>query len=307
MEVSLTHLHLLLNHVPTVGFVMALGIFVLSHFGAHEHVRQLGLALLVGIALVAIPVYATGNAAQQALAGDGSVSTALVEMHEGAALLAFLLMQATGLFAWLGLWQHRRLARVPGWGSATVLALGAASLLLVARAAALGGEIRHPEIRVTPESTEGALARSVGVFVANTSWAWVSSEVLHFIGLSMLIGVMLVINLRMLGVIGGVTFRALDRLLPWAILGFGLNVITGMLFFAGAPSQYVDNTAFFWKVAFVVLAGLNTLYFTFDKTWVLEGLQTAPLRSRAMALSALVLWVGVLYWGTMLPFIGDAF
>jgi len=120
--------------------------------------------------------------------------------------------------------------------------------------------------------------------------------------------VVLMIDLRMLGVMKDVAFPALHRLLPWAILGFGTNLITGMLFFVASPEQYDRNVAFVWKVILVMLAGANALYFTlFDEAWVLKPGDDAPFTAKAVAVSAIALWLGVLYCGSMLPFLGDAF
>jgi hypothetical protein len=80
-----------------------------------------------------------------------------------------------------------------------------------------------------------------------------------------------------------------------------------MLFFAAAFGQYTNNPAFFWKLVFVLLAGANTLYFTFDHSWAHQPGRDASMISKAAAVSAMVLWVGVMYWGSMLPFIGNAF
>jgi uncharacterized membrane protein len=307
MDLSPTHIHLLLNHFPTIGFIIGLAIYFVSLFGGtHHHLKQASLVILVGIALISIPTYVTGNAAQQAIQDTEGVSAVLMDMHEGAALFALLLIELTGMFAWLALWQLRRFAHVSRWTSAVVLVLGLVAFATVARAASLGGEIRHTEIRVTPESPSVQFGRAIGNFVRDTPWVWVSSETLHFIGLSLLMGVLLLVFFRMLGLIQGIPYRALDRLLPWAILGFGMNIITGMLFFAASPGQYT-GPAFYWKLAFVLLAGANTLYFTFDDTWMLDGDREAPALSKALAVSALVLWVGVMYWGSMLPFIGSAF
>jgi hypothetical protein len=68
----------------------------------------------------------------------------------------------------------------------------------------------------------------------------------------------------------------------------------------------VDNPAFYWKLIFVVAAGLNTLLFTFDRNWLVEG-RPAPALTKVIAVTALFFWVGVMYWGSMLPFIGNAF
>jgi hypothetical protein len=313
-----THLHLLLNHVPTVGFGIGLALFIASLVTRSGDLKQASLAVLVGVALVSIPAYATGNAAQTRLQdrgeiGDGSnegvVTLSLIETHEGAAFLALSFMELTGALAWLALWQFRRTSKVTSGLSGAVLVLSLVTMGLMAQAADIGGLINHPEIRGAQEATTfaGHLGRVVGDYVRDTPWTWIAAETLHFVGLSLLVGVILLIDLRVLGFMSQVSFAALDRLLPWAMLGFALNVFTGMLFFAAAYGQYTNNPAFFWKLVFVLLAGANTLYFTFDRTWAMAPGRDAPMLSKAAAVGAMFFWVGVMYWGSMLPFIGNAF
>ena len=306
---DLAHLHLLLNHFPTIGTIMGGGLFVLSLITNSDDLKRASLVVLLGIAFIAIPTYISGNGAQDAVKSLPGVSKALIETHEGAALVALGFIEVTGAFAWLGLWQFRRLARVPNWNLAVILVLTAVSLGLMARASNLGGEIRHGEIRaeqgiVAPDG----LARTVGSFVTDTRWMWPTCETLHFIGLSLLMGVAFLVDLRVLGVVKGVSFASLHRLLPWAALGFGVNVITGMLFFVGIPGQYIHNTTFYWKMALVMLAGLNAVYFTLlEEPWELGPKEDAPLTAKIAAASAMLLWVGVMYCGSMLPFLGNAF
>lgn len=306
---DLAHLHLLLNHFPTIGTIMGGGLFVLSLITKSDDLKRASLVVLLGISLIAIPTYISGNGAQDAVKSLPGVSKTLIETHEGAALVALGFIEVTGAFAWLGLWQFRRLARVPNWNLAVILVLTAVSLGLMARASNLGGEIRHGEIRaeqgiVAPD----ALARTVGSFVTDTRWMWPTCETLHFIGLSLLMGVAFLVDLRVLGVVKGVSFASLHRLLPWAALGFGVNVITGMLFFVGIPGQYIHNTTFYWKMALVMLAGLNAVYFTLlEEPWELGPKEDAPLTAKIAAASAMLLWVGVMYCGSMLPFLGNAF
>jgi hypothetical protein len=317
MDLSPTHLHLLLNHFPTIGFVIGLTLFVAALYANSDHLKQAALVIFVGVAIITIPTYASGNAAETAICvaeladpcADPGVSRPLIEEHEGAAFASLALMFVTGGFAWLGLYQYRRLLHLPRWNAILILLLALVTFAAVSRAAALGGEIRHPEIRVTQIAEGGArpLARVVGNYVRDTPAAWIVSETLHFIGLSMIIGVLLLINLRTLGVLQSVPFGALDRLLPWAVIGFGINAVTGMLFFAAAYGQYVKGYAWYCKLAFIVAAGFNTLFFFFDKGWATEpGTPARPL-SRVVAFSALFCWVGVMYWGSMLPFLGSAF
>jgi hypothetical protein len=317
MDLSPTHLHLLLNHFPTIGFVIGLTLFVAALYANSDHLKQAALVIFVGVAIITIPTYASGNAAQMAICvseladpcADTNVSRPLIEEHEGAAFASLALMFVTGGFAWLGLYQYRRLLKLPRWNAILILVLSLITFAAVSRAAALGGEIRHPEIRVTQiaEGEGRPLGRVVGDYVRDTPAAWIVAETLHFIGLTLIIGVLLLINLRTANIIQTVPFGALDRLLPWAVIGFGINAFTGMLFFAAAYGQYINGYVWYAKLGFIVAAGFNTLYFFFDKGWATEpGTPARPL-SRLVAFSALVMWVGVMYWGSMLPFLGGAF
>jgi hypothetical protein len=312
-----THLHLLLNHVPTVGFGIGIALYFLALITRSNDLKQGSLVIFVVIALITIPTYVTGNAAQIKLLDLGAIGEAdsarvtqsLVQTHEGAAFLALTLMEITGALAWLALWQFRRSSLLSSAMAGTLLVLSLITIGVTALAANVGGHISHPEIRGTEEVTTfaGHMARTFGNFVRDTPWAWTSAETIHFVGLTLLVGVLLLINMRMLGFMKQVPFEALDRLLPWAMLGFAINTMTGMLFFAASANSYVGNPAFYWKLVFVLLGGINVLYFTFDRTWAQEPGREAPALSKLAAMSAMCLWVGVMYWGSMLPFIGQAF
>jgi hypothetical protein len=305
-----THIHLLLNHFPTIGFSIGIGLLIGALVSQSNDLKKGALTVLVGVALLTLPTYISGNAAQAAIVDSPGVSKTLIETHEGAALLSFIFMEITGVVAWLALWQLHRRSHITVRTLGTVLVLSAITMGLVTRAANIGGEIRHPEIRLEAESTtsEGPIGRDIATWVKAVPWVWPAAESLHFIGLSLLMGVVLLIDLRMLGVMKQVSVHALDRLIPWGVLGFGLNLLTGMIFFVAAPEQYIDNVAFFWKIGLMILAVFNGLYFTvYDRAWALAPGDDATPLSKVMAASALLLWVGVMYYGSMLPFIGNAF
>jgi hypothetical protein len=195
-----------------------------------------------------------------------------------------------------------------------VLALGAVTIGLMARAANLGGEIRHPEILL-----EGAAAATSGPgwwftagfwgnLVNEKIWIFPAMEALHFIALWVLFGVMIVVNARMLGLLRPASFPAVHRLLPWAALALTTNITTGMLFVLANPNMYLHSFPFGWKMALLVLAGATLLYQTvFEGAWEVAAGQDSPLRVKAVAVSSLTLWFGVMYFGRMLPFLGDSF
>ena len=88
-----THLHLLLNHVPTIGFVVALGFYIVSFIGKSDHLKQASLVLMVGVAFITIPTYVTGNAAWNHIQNMDEMHQTAAETHEGAAFLALVAIQ----------------------------------------------------------------------------------------------------------------------------------------------------------------------------------------------------------------------
>lgn len=306
------HIHLLLNHFPTIGFCIGLVIFFIALVRKSKELQEAGLVILFLTAAVTIATYVSGNDAQEAMRDTTGVSEALVKAHESAALVAFVFMQATGFFAWVGLWMLRRIARVASWNLSMVAILGIVAFVLMARAANMGGEIRHPEIQDAQASSldpdAPTLARSWGKFVESHTWVWPTCETLHFVGLSMLFGIVLTLDLRMLGVgKNTLSFEALYQLLPLGMLGFTLNLITGMMFFVAMPKQYT-GFLFFLKMMLVVFGALNVLYFMVCKApgSVGDG-DEAPKLTKLIAASAIVIWIAVLFCGHMLPWLGNSF
>jgi uncharacterized membrane protein len=159
-----------------------------------------------------------------------------------------------------------------------------------------------------PSQPYVSTSRELGDFVIGHTWMWPTLETLHFVGLCLLFTAVLIVNLRLLGMITVVPYSAVYQLLPIGMVGFAINLVTGMLFFVGIPTQYNANPVFYWKIAFVLLGGLNATYFLLvDDTWRVESGVAAPLSAKLAAGSAIFIWVAVLYCGHMLPFIGNAF
>ena len=313
---NLAHVHLLLNHVPTVGFAIAVCLLIISLVYTDDRLQRLSFGLMFLIAMVTLPVYLTGVAAGEMIQQRPEVSSPLIRAHEDAALSAFALMQITGGAAWLALWQFRRFVRPPRGMVLAVLLFSMVSMGLMAYAASLGGSIRHPEILSiepgaatdTPLAVAWLRTQPVISIVNDTSWVWPASEVVHFVGLGLSFGVVLLLNLRVLGSMKSLAYTDVHRMLPWGMVGFAMNLVTGMMFFIAVPAQYTTNPSFQWKITLLVLLGANLLYFTcYDDAWQVGRGEDAPRAAKAFAASTIVLWVGVVYFGRMLPFLGNAY
>ena len=141
-------------------------------------------------------------------------------------------------------------------------------------------------------------------------WTWPICETLHFIGLSLLVGIVGMLDLRLMGFLKQIPLQALKRMLPYGITGFVINLITGVIFIVGAPEQYVLNIAFWMKMLFLVISGLNVLYFETTqghRALTIGPNESMPAPFKIAGAISLFSWFMVLYWGRMLPFIGNAF
>ena len=314
MHLNFVHVHLLLNHVPTVGSIIALGLLMLAFAKRSDELTRASLAVFFAIALLALPTYMTGYTAEKAVKDKPGVSEDTIRRHQRAALLGLIVVEATGVVAWFGLWHNRRYGPGPSWHGPAVLVLSVATIGLMASAATIGGEISHPEILAGGQAPAGTLAPEwllsarIARYQFRHPWAWPILETIHFIGLCLLFGVVLVGNLRILGFMKTAASGDVYKLLPWGVWGFVLNSVTGMLFFIGQAFQYIDNPAFHFKVLFMLLAGANVLYLTlFDDVWTLGQGEDASSSAKLIAASQIFLWIGVIYFGRMLPYIGNAF
>ena len=140
-------------------------------------------------------------------------------------------------------------------------------------------------------------------------WLWPICETIHFVGLALVIGIAGMFDLRLMGFFRRIPVSAVKDLMPWAIAGFGMNLATGIVFFVGAPDQYVNNPAWWAKVFFIVIAGLNAMLFETTlgaRVLSLGPGEPTPTSFKLVGAMSLVSWLGVLYWGRMLPFIGGA-
>jgi hypothetical protein len=301
------HMHLLLNHVPTIGFAIGLVLFGTALLLKRSDLRRAGLVIFFLAAAVTIATYVSGNDAREALKETPDISDPLMQAHESAALVAFAFMQITGFFSWIGLWIWGRPSRFARWNTGIVLGLSILTFVLMARASYMGGAIRHPETgaaqTIPLDPSVPTLARSWGLLVPEHSWIWPACETIHFVGLCLLFGVVLIVNLRLLGVGKTVlSVAALPQLLPLGMLGFSLNLVTGMMFFVATPEQYTGSF-FFLKMALIVAGALNLLYFMLWKGYE-EG---AGIWTKFIAASAIAIWMAVVFCGHMLPWLGNSF
>ena len=124
-------------------------------------------------------------------------------------------------------------------------------------------------------------------------WAYPALEVVHIVGIALLLGNLVAFELRVWGAAPELPIRPLARLaLTLALAGFGLVVLSGVLMFAAGPEELLASTVFVAKMGLVMLAGLNAAWFH-----ARGGLARIDATARAQTVLSLGLWLVVVILG----------
>jgi hypothetical protein len=146
----------------------------------------------------------------------------------------------------------------------------------------------------------------VATAIRGSSYLFPSLEAVHVIALSVVLGTITVVDLRLLGFAS--KSRSAERVsmevLKWTWGGFALAVLSGFVMFMTNARVYAHNTAFLIKLVLLALAGLNMLVFhlTAARTMDRWDRQAAPPIGKASAILSLALWIAVVFAGRVIGF-----
>ncbi|GAB2813275.1 DUF2231 domain-containing protein [Ferruginibacter profundus] len=141
------HFHLLLNHFPVIGTLIGSCLLLWGIIKKQDHIKSIAAIILGAMAIIAVPVYLTGEPAEEAVEKLPGVSEAIIELHEEAAGIAIWLMGITGIVALVAVifaWLKRKTA---GMIFIATFIISVISFAAMARTGYYGGQIRHTEIR----------------------------------------------------------------------------------------------------------------------------------------------------------------
>jgi hypothetical protein len=151
----------------------------------------------------------------------------------------------------------------------------------------------------------GATSFSIGLHESYYMYAWIES--IHVITLTVSLGMLIVIDLRMLGVwLEDVpASKIAERLDRPMIIGFSIMVITGVLLYVGIPIRTTQSLWFRIKVILLVAAFINAWLFRRHMQSSVGSWDVAPVpprRTRVAAALSLTLWAGVVCCGRFIAY-----
>lgn len=158
------------------------------------------------------------------------------------------------------------------------------------------------------EGLLGALeAAPIAVAMRTQLWLYPSIEILHILGFAVLVGSIVVLDLRLLGISRSLPVCTLSRhVLPWSLGAFIVIVPTGFLMFMAHATDFINNPAFLLKLALIVLAGVNAAVFhagAFRRSLQWDRDVSPPAAAKAHAAASIAIWVGVISCGRLLAYL----
>jgi hypothetical protein len=148
-----------------------------------------------------------------------------------------------------------------------------------------------------------------GAWARDTPGVFYACESLHFVGLSFLLGALLLVDLRLIGLWRSLPIAGVFAWIKLALVGFLINVMTGFVMFCADPYNYWTTSMFHIKLILLALAGLNLVWFMAaerKRALALPDGADATVSTKISAVLSLTLWIAIIIAGRLLPsFEGD--
>jgi hypothetical protein len=146
-------------------------------------------------------------------------------------------------------------------------------------------------------------------FINAHGWLWPVFEIIHYAGMSLIIGLIGALDLRILGLFRSVPIGAFRAFVPLAIAAFVANLLTGLAFVTGngtGAGFYVENLSFQLKVLALLLAFANLMIFQLSglerRVYSVPAGAQAPGPAKVVAIVSIVSWIGVIAFGRLLMY-----
>ena len=136
-------------------------------------------------------------------------------------------------------------------------------------------------------------------WIASHPFAYPALEVLHILGIALLLGSLVLLELRVWGLVPELPIRALAKLaLSVTVTGFAVVLCSGLLMFSANPAEMLANRAFVIKLGLVQLAGINAVWFHGR-----GSLERCDRVARAQTLLSTGLWLGAIACGRWIAYL----
>jgi hypothetical protein len=142
----------------------------------------------------------------------------------------------------------------------------------------------------------------LSIAIRESIWVYPILNVLHCVGILLVAGTIVVVDLRLLGL--GMrrspVSSVIGQVLPWTLGGFAFMFFTGSLLAWSEPVRLYHSLFFPWKLLFLALAGLNAFLFhyrIYRSVGVWDSSPLTPTRARFAGAVSILCWICVIAAG----------
>lgn len=147
------HLHMVVNHFPIVGTILAIGILIAGLLNKNQSIINTAYVLFIIGAVFGILSMNTGEGAEELVEDMPGIGWKIIHEHEELAEKMALLLDVLGILSLVAFYFQYKNNPKQKLVSYAILILGIASLFVIQKVGTSGGEIRHTEIRNESNST----------------------------------------------------------------------------------------------------------------------------------------------------------
>ena len=149
-------------------------------------------------------------------------------------------------------------------------------------------------------------ASALGEAMRKWLWLYPSVEIVHIVGIAVLVGSIAILDLRLLGFSRSLPVRRLSaHVLPWTLGSFVLIIPSGLAMFVAHTGDLMGNPVFALKICLIMAAGTNAAIFhaaVFRSASSWDVGVMPPAAARASAALSLLLWISVIACGRLLAY-----
>jgi hypothetical protein len=147
-------------------------------------------------------------------------------------------------------------------------------------------------------------------WVQTSLYGWAINLTIHAFGNAVIVGTILIVALRLAGVFRPLPYTMLRRLIPLIWIGLIVQILSGVSLFTTKPDRYFADGLFQWKLLFVLLGAIATVYLTRvlkaeEGTW--EASNKASDWGMRVAAATAIVWAMVLVMGRLTAYVGQLY
>ena len=143
------------------------------------------------------------------------------------------------------------------------------------------------------------------LWVAESDYGYPTILTLHSIGMALVVGIMLIIDLRVLGVAKVISYSGLRKFFLFAWIGLGINAGSGTLLFLANYSAFLSNVAFITKIILLIIGGIATYFLSKDlqlHSITNHSIEIPSNKARVIAAVCVFLWLGAITAGRIVGY-----